>query len=59
MVYVMKANYKTEVVKTEKDGKTYLDLVCYFGEKSFILKPFTDSRKARTYFYRLLEEAVK
>lgn len=41
------------------NGKTYTDLVCYFGEKRFVLVPLTNSKSARAYFYHLLDGKAK
>lgn len=55
----MKSNYKVVVEPHEHNGKTYKDLVVYFDKERFVMVPLSQSRKAKSYFYDLLDKATK
>jgi hypothetical protein len=52
-------HYEINEETHEYNGQTYKDLVCYFGEKRFILVPLTKSVKCKSLFYALLDNKVK
>lgn len=54
-----KMQYQVVKELNGKDGFTYTDLVCYFGERRFVLVPLTSSKSARAYFYALLKGEAK
>lgn len=48
-------NYKVVEETRQVEDKKYVDLVCYFGDKRFILVPLSKSVKAKAYFYAMLK----
>lgn len=55
----MKKNYEIKEETHDFEGRTMTDLVCYFGEKRFVLVPLTQSKRVRSYFYALLKGEAK
>lgn len=53
------AKYKIVEEEHEYEGRTMKDLVCYFGEKRFVLVPLTQSKRSKAYFYALLKQEAK
>ena len=55
----MSKNYELREETHEYNGKTMTDLVCYFGERRFVLVPLSQNKRVKSYFYALLKGEVK
>ena len=55
----MKKNYEIKEETHDFEGRTMTDLVCYFGDKRFVLVPLTQSKRVKSYFYALLKGEAK
>ena len=52
-------NYQIKVETHQFEDRTMTDVVCYFGDKRFVLVPLSQSKKERSYFYALLKGEAK
>ena len=51
-------NVDFKVDQHKHNDRTMHDVVCYIKDKRFVLVPLTSSKKAKAYFYRLLNDAL-